>query len=193
MGYGKSPSAGTKVTLGESAPVRREPAGNVDPDSLAAESYAQGGGFASNRGGAPESANTDTDTTSSFESINKKSKDSPTTSSSNHNERTSTSHAPEMSGNGGTAPSYVTSQYIRDPNPPHGKNIREVETFEGEGKLKDGLQAAFRAEPGSEDDPSRFGERKTEHQGNTTTEKGENSGLAIDGTGYDTLDAERNI
>jgi hypothetical protein len=191
MAYDKNPSAGAKVTMGENAPIRHEGAGQVDSESLAAESYSQGGEFASNRGADPESnessdaATLNRHTTSTFEPTNK--------STRSHNERPSASHQPEITGNGGTAPTYVQSQYIRDPNPPHGRNLREVETFEGEGKLKDGMQAAFRAEVGSEDDPSRVAEWNKEHQGNRTAGKGKNSGLEGDETGYDALDAERNI
>ncbi|RDA90969.1 hypothetical protein CP533_3095 [Ophiocordyceps camponoti-saundersi (nom. inval.)] len=50
----KFPGAGTKVDLGENAPVTREGAGFVASDSLAAESSRNEGDFAENRRNQPE-------------------------------------------------------------------------------------------------------------------------------------------
>lgn len=45
-----APSAGTKVELGQNAPATQETTGNVNPESLAAESFREGGEFTANRG-----------------------------------------------------------------------------------------------------------------------------------------------
>ncbi|KAK1579332.1 uncharacterized protein LY79DRAFT_564582 [Colletotrichum navitas] len=137
----KPPSAGTKVDLGAAAPTRPEAPGPVPPDSLAAESASHGGEFAKNRG-------VDPNTLSSSGSGN-----------DNSSSRTGTGAAP---GSGAPskaepAPTYVLNQYIRDPKGPHGKNIHEGIDDEG---VRDGVQEAFRAEPGSENDPARVAERE---------------------------------
>ncbi|KAJ4856574.1 hypothetical protein T069G_09942 [Trichoderma breve] len=56
---------------------------------------------------------------------------------------------------GGEAPGYVADQYIKDTKGPHGKNIKEGVDEGKAGEKNDGLARALRAEPGSEDDPSR--------------------------------------
>ncbi|KAK1990066.1 hypothetical protein LX36DRAFT_664601 [Colletotrichum falcatum] len=132
----KPPSAGTKVDLGAAAPVRPENAGPVPPDSLAAESAVQGGEFAKNRGVDPNTL-------------------SSSNSNSNSNKTSSNTGA---SSKAEPAPTYVLNQYIRDPKGPHGKNIREG--FDDEEGVRDGVQEAFRAEPGSENDPAREAERE---------------------------------
>ncbi|EFQ25942.1 uncharacterized protein GLRG_01086 [Colletotrichum graminicola M1.001] len=141
----KPPSAGTKVDLGAAAPTRPESPGPVPADSLAAESASHGGEFAKNRG-------VDPNTLSSGGNDNGNSS-SPRTG-------TGAGAAP---GSGGAsskaepAPTYVLNQYIRDPKGPHGKNIHEGIDDQG---VKDGVQEAFRAEPGSENDPARVAERE---------------------------------
>ncbi|ROT35571.1 hypothetical protein SODALDRAFT_69958 [Sodiomyces alkalinus F11] len=60
-------------------------------------------------------------------------------------------------GQGGAAPTYIASQYIKDKSGPHGKNLKEGIDYEG---TEDGLQKALNAEPGSEDDPARLAERQ---------------------------------
>ncbi|KAK1985676.1 hypothetical protein LZ30DRAFT_707730 [Colletotrichum cereale] len=140
----KAPSAGTKVEPGSAAPTRAEATGPVPAGSLAAESASHGGEFANNRG-------VDASNTSS----------SSNNGSSNPSSRTGTSAAPgsgasSIPGQAGTAPSYVNNQFIRDPNGPHGKNI--TEGFDAEG-TRDGVQAAFGAEVGSENDPGRAAEQ----------------------------------
>ncbi len=98
--------------------------------SLAAESYSAGGGFATNRGGQPDD-------------------DSAWQRGVPHS-------GERRTGQGGPAPTYVTGQG-RDEHGPHGKNI--TEGFEDSRKFRDGMQAAIRAEVGSEDDPARAVER----------------------------------
>ncbi|KAF0319237.1 hypothetical protein GQ607_013486 [Colletotrichum asianum] len=56
----------------------------------------------------------------------------------------------------GAAPTYVNNQYTRDPNGPHGKKI--TEGFDDK-NTKDGVQAAMKAEIGSENDPGRAAEQ----------------------------------
>ncbi|GKT66933.1 hypothetical protein ColTof4_12878 [Colletotrichum tofieldiae] len=135
----KAPSAGTKVEPGSAAPTRSEATGPVPAGSLAAESASQGGEFANNRG--VDASNT--------------------SSNNNSSSRTGTGAAPgsgasSVPGQAGTAPTYVNNQYIRDPNGPHGKNISEG--FDTK-NTKDGVQAAFNAEVGSENDPGRVAEQ----------------------------------
>ncbi|EQB44203.1 hypothetical protein CGLO_17071 [Colletotrichum gloeosporioides Cg-14] len=74
---------------------------------------------------------------------------------------TSTGSAPgsgaaSVPGQAGAAPTYVNNQYTRDPNGPHGKNI--TEGFDDK-NTKDGVQAAMKAEIGSENDPGRVAEQ----------------------------------
>ncbi|KAK2016063.1 hypothetical protein LZ32DRAFT_601656 [Colletotrichum eremochloae] len=146
----KPPSAGTKVELGAAAPVRAESPGPVAPDSLAAESARHGGPFAENRGVDPNAF-----------SENSSSSNNNNNNNNNSSSRTGTGAAPgsgsSIPGQGAPAPTYVLNQYIRDPKGPHGKNI--TEGFETEG-VKDGLQEALKAEPGSENDPARVAERE---------------------------------
>ncbi|KAK2037653.1 hypothetical protein LZ31DRAFT_509271 [Colletotrichum somersetense] len=131
----KPPSAGTKVELGAAAPTRPEAPGPVQPDSLAAESAGHGGKFSENSGVDPNtSKNTDSD-------------------NSNNSARAGTGG----SSTADPAPTYVLNQYIRDPKGPHGKNIHEG--FDDK-NVKDGLQEALRAEPGSENDPARVAEQE---------------------------------
>ncbi|KAJ0163751.1 hypothetical protein CTA2_2469 [Colletotrichum tanaceti] len=137
----KAPSAGTKVEPGSAAPTRGEATGPVPSGSLAAESASHGGEFANNRG--VDASNPSTST------------------SANSSSQTGTRAAPgsgssSVPGQGGEAPTYVNNQYIRDPNGPHGKNI--TEGFDTK-NTRDGVQAAFDAEIGSENDPSRAAEQ----------------------------------
>ncbi|UQC84220.1 uncharacterized protein CLUP02_09716 [Colletotrichum lupini] len=158
----KAPSAGAKVEpSADVRPTRSEATGPVPAGSLAAESANKGGEFASNR-------NVDTAAASS---------------------RTGTGGAPGSSAasipdQAAAAPTYVNNQYNRDPNGPHGKNI--TEGFDT-ANTKDGVQAAFNAEVGSENDPGRVAEqgllksqtkagrdagpRQTEVEGETVYEK----------------------
>ncbi|KAK2022172.1 hypothetical protein LX32DRAFT_603322, partial [Colletotrichum zoysiae] len=124
-----------QVDLGAAAPTRPEAPGPVPPDSLAAESARHGGEFAKNSGVDPNALkNTGGD-------------------SSNNSARAGTGGSSKAD----PAPTYVLNQYIRDPKGPHGKNIHEG--FDDK-NVKDGLQEALRAEPGSENDPGRVAERE---------------------------------
>ncbi|KAH8685293.1 hypothetical protein BGZ61DRAFT_507447 [Ilyonectria robusta] len=138
MSPNKNPGVGTKVTLGEDAPVTLEGAGLVPSDSLAAESKREGGEFSSNRGIRSENVPS---------SDNK----SSATRRRSHSEGA-------LKSSEDIAPTHVSSQHRRDPNGPHGKNLHEGGWDES--KAEDGIQKAFNAEPGSMDDPSRLAERQ---------------------------------
>lgn len=60
----------------------------------------------------------------------------------------------------GPAPTYVENVYRKAEGGPKGKNLKEVESFEGEGGAEDGQRAAMQAEPGSEQDPGRAAEAR---------------------------------
>ncbi|KAI3394679.1 hypothetical protein diail_2426 [Diaporthe ilicicola] len=126
---GKAPSKGTKVTLGDKAPVTQEGAGEVS-GSLAEESAQSGGEFSNNRNVNDSGSNTGAK--------------APGTSSSS----TSTPGGAAI----GTAPTYVSNQYIRDSGGPHGKNITEDSEMTGR-------PAKFNVEPGSKEDPGRLAEQ----------------------------------
>ncbi|KAK1674853.1 hypothetical protein BDP55DRAFT_632506 [Colletotrichum godetiae] len=132
----KAPSAGAKVEpSADVRPTRSEATGAVPAGSLAAESASQGGEFASNRG---------VDTTGTA---------APSRTGTGGAPGSSAASIPDQAA---AAPTYVSNQYVRDPNGPHGKNI--TEGFDT-ANTKDGVQAAFTAEVGSENDPSRVAEQ----------------------------------
>lgn len=121
----------------------------MDPSSLAAESLQSSGGFASNRDAEPRSV--------------------PDPSDAAFREATGGRGGAVEGGEeqGGAAPSYATAgreELARDgAAKPHGKNLKGDEAFEKEGagkKYRDGMEAAFKAEVGSADDPSRLAEAK---------------------------------
>lgn len=130
---GQAPSEGTKVTLGDKAPVTQEGAGKVS-GSLAAESAQNGGEFANNRNIDNSGSNTSAKAQGT------------TTTSSNDTSSSGTGAA------AGTAPTYVNNQYTRDSGGPHGKNITEDPEMSG--------RPAKLAEPGSKDDPGRVAEQE---------------------------------
>ncbi len=101
-------------------------------DSLAAESYKQGGEFAENRNAQPNEG---------------------TIKSGIHPQQHINTFAGE---NGGSAPTYVAERNLKDTSGPHGKNLSEG-GFDGP-ILKDGLKLALESEPGSANDPSRLAE-----------------------------------
>ncbi|KAG6001350.1 hypothetical protein E4U21_004426 [Claviceps maximensis] len=164
----KAPSAGTKVHAGKNAPVTQESAGLVLNDSLAAESYQAGGKFAENRDARPEHA--------SYEPVGKTSARG--------------THAGVEGTQGDPAPSYITSQYISDPHGPHGKNLKE-EDFEYQ-QVFEGQRRAFKAKPGSIDDPGRLAEVTFEKKNATTPLSAANrkSDELSTGTAYDVLERD---
>ncbi|PSR98981.1 hypothetical protein BD289DRAFT_65816 [Coniella lustricola] len=165
---GKTPTHGTKVDLGENAPIVREGAGLVASDSLAAESVQAGGEFAENR-------NIRTEEVGTKESTGAHSSSSGGSGGSGgggggHQKSSSSSSAGKSHyvGSGGdvvgdrgripsseqghAAPTYVNSQFIRDTAGPHGKNITEDPEMTGR-------RGKFNVKVGSREDPSREAER----------------------------------
>lgn len=170
-----------QVDLGKDAPIVKEGAGQVAPDSLAAESYNAEGDFASNR---------NVDVTS------KKTASSSGTGSGNSasNPKESYQHSTDSpnaaagtdgfsSGQRQTAPSYVNSQFAKDPNGPHGKNITEDPDMSGRpGNPNPTL--------GSKDDPARLAEKDIQLKGSSIPGSGPRQ-TGIDGEQpYGALDPE---
>ncbi|KAL6854507.1 hypothetical protein J3F83DRAFT_484438 [Trichoderma novae-zelandiae] len=157
---------GTKVTPGQNAPVNREAPGVVASESLAAQSLQSGGEFSHNRGSQTEAI-------------------------SGSDLKTQAGREGGASA-AGTAPGYVVDQYLTDTKGPHGKNIKEgIDEGESRGKDSDGLKKALRAEPGSEDDPSRLAERQMfERDSLGAGGAGPRQGGLEGGTKYDKLENE---
>ncbi|CRK27479.1 hypothetical protein BN1708_004371 [Verticillium longisporum] len=145
-----APSHGQKVDLGKDAPVTQESTGPVPSGSLANESAKKGGDFAENSG--VQAGSTAGSTLSGTDSNNSTSSATKASSGGGGNGDTKSSGA-----QGGTAPSYVENQYIRDGSGPHGKNLQEGIDYKN---TKDGLKTALEAEAGSEDDPARAAEQQ---------------------------------
>lgn len=185
MSSGKAPSAGqkvssasasdgtvqrpakspTQVTPGDSGPVYQEGTGFVQDSSLAAESKRSGGAFSENRGG------------NVGEQHHVLSRGSDSGGSAGVEAQQSY---------GGQAPSYVQSQYHRDPNGPHGKNLQEG-GFEGSGPGDSIL-----AEPGSKQDPGRAAEHDLKlSQAKTGRDAGPRQGGLEGEHPYQVLDSER--
>lgn len=159
-----------KVDLGQNAPNKTEGTGPVGSESLAAESYREGGEFSNNIGTQPENISSDLGATSTS-----------TTTSAQSQQSANESQA-------GTAPSYVNNQYIKDSSGPHGKNLQEG--FDDSG-LKDGTRAAMDATLGSKDDPARAAELQFQYNQDA---KSRAAGPKQDGlsneTKYDALNSE---
>ncbi|KAF5009374.1 hypothetical protein FDECE_4406 [Fusarium decemcellulare] len=183
MSSNKGPGAGQKVDLGKDAPTKQEGAGAVPSESLAAESYEEGGDFTSNEGIRSEnvtSKSTSTKTSSAG-------RDTTSTSTSTSTSTGRTGNAPQSSA--GTAPSYVESQYQKDTSGPHGKNLKEGGWDES--KVEDGLKKALNAEPGSEDDPSRLAEQQfQQNQTAAGRDAGPRQAEVDNKTAFDALSSE---
>lgn len=137
MSPNKAPSEGQKVTLGKNAPVTREGPGLVDAGSLAAESET----FRSANEAAP---------TLSHENI------TPSRPHEGRNAPNSHPNTGVATRNVETAPTYVSSQYIRDPAGPHGKNLKEDDSIGTEDRAKNVSFTEF----GTKNDPGRLAEQK---------------------------------
>ncbi|KAM0479482.1 hypothetical protein ACHAPX_004697 [Trichoderma viride] len=140
-----NPTKGTKVDLGKDAPVSQEAAGLVKGESLAAESYEEGGEFDQNRNAQSEGVSS----SGQYEGA------------SGRKETSFLEEAVNLQRSGGRqqAKSAVAGAApVKDTKGPHGKKIKEG--LSSDDKDSDGLQRALRAEPGSEDDPSRLAERR---------------------------------
>lgn len=168
---GKATSEGQKVNLGQNAPIYQEGTGNVASDSLAAESYREGGEFASNREAAPHETET-------------RARQTEYGSGPASTGNTSSGGIPS-SEQGQAAPTYVNNQFTRDEDGPHGKNLHEG-GFAGSGPGN-----SIQAEPGSKHDPARLAEQKFNlkqtHQGTGTGPR--QAGISGEQT-YDALDPE---
>ncbi|KAL7953102.1 hypothetical protein V8C34DRAFT_321643 [Trichoderma compactum] len=164
LGERKNPSAGTKVNPGKDAPVHREAAGIVAPESLAAESVQHGGEFAQNRNVQQEGvAGSDLKTQSGREGARSV----------------------------GEAPGYVADLPTKDTKGPHGKKIKEGIDEGKAGEKNDGLARALRSEPGSEDDPSRLAEAQMFQKGSLGARGAGPRQAHLEGeTIYDKLDSE---
>ncbi|KAI0397007.1 hypothetical protein F5Y17DRAFT_455399 [Xylariaceae sp. FL0594] len=142
----KVPSAGAKVT--KNAPITQEATGKVASDSLAAESQAfqqanRTETGSSNQQGRPQEGGARAPGTSSTYAQGGG-------MGSKSSSGTGPSHVEP-------APSYVNTQYHRDPHGPHGKNITEDNSIGTEDRSKN---ASFSAEIGSKDDPGRLAEQE---------------------------------
>ncbi|TFA99800.1 hypothetical protein CCMA1212_008200 [Trichoderma ghanense] len=173
---------GTKVTLGQNAPEIQEGTGVVPKESLAAEALKSGSEFAHNR-------------------VTKMEEGVSSSSSSSDRKKTQQSGRSGRGGggdeedrNGAPAPTYVADVYLtgKGKGGPHGKNIKEgIDESELRGKESDGLQKALRAEPGSEDDPSRLAEvRLLERDSWVPGDKGRRQGGVEGGTKFDKLESD---
>ncbi|PTB72204.1 hypothetical protein M440DRAFT_1093105 [Trichoderma longibrachiatum ATCC 18648] len=166
---------GTKVTLGKNAPETHEGTGAVPSESLAAQSAHSGGEFSHNRV---------TEVASSVSSARPK-----------NDEVSGVDPKTAVRGldyQGAPAPTYVVDQYITGKGGPHGKNIKEgIDESELRDKESDGLHKALRAEPGSENDPSRLAEeRLLEKDALRPEPTGARQGGIEGGTKYDKLESE---
>ncbi|KAI0517597.1 hypothetical protein F5B22DRAFT_110845 [Xylaria bambusicola] len=160
----KAPSAGTKVTTGRNAPVTQEGPGAIN-DSLAAESEA-------------------------FRQANRVEGASISARAPGSSTAYTQGSMPRESGTSDAqaAPTYVNSQYRRDPSGPHGKNITEDNSIGTEDRSKN---ASFAAEIGSKDDPSLLAEQKFSQANSLGAGAGGARQRAVDDkTPYDALGEE---
>ncbi|KAK7994860.1 hypothetical protein PG990_013633 [Apiospora arundinis] len=130
----QAPSEGTKVNMGNQAPVIQEGSGAIQPDSLAAESQA----FQSH-------ART-TEGVSASKSQEGYSNTSSSISGSDTGLKSSSGAA-----SAGTAPSYVNNLRNQDASGPHGKNLTEDQHLEGQNASNEFDTA---------NDPGRLAEKK---------------------------------
>lgn len=183
-------------------PVTQETAGIVDSESLAAESVREGGGFASNRNAQPENPSSQEPTSSSQADelsaapnadARAVAKDTTSTNAASYDEATNSGayrgqNMPDSYA--GTAPSYISSQYAKDKNGPHGKNLTEGGDW-SEGRAQEGIRQALASEPGSVNDPSRSAEHKFQNsQASTAGDAGPRQTGLTSQTKYDELSRE---
>ncbi|RYO83881.1 hypothetical protein DL764_009409 [Monosporascus ibericus] len=157
MSPGKAPSAGQKVTAGQNAPYTSEATGRVAPDSLASESQA----FRQANQAIPRQ-------------------------SENVSSGTDAAGAGGATHNADPAPTYVNSQYYRDPSGPHGKNLKEDNSIGNE------KNTSF-SEFGTKDDPGAAAEQKFTLADSSNAASTGGRKKEIDGkTPYDALGSEAN-
>ncbi|KAI1390672.1 uncharacterized protein F4822DRAFT_160175 [Hypoxylon trugodes] len=138
----KAPSEGTKITTGKNAPITGEGPGIVAQDSLAAESQS----FRQANQAVPQQVPRE-----DLTSASRPHESGVHTSTSTSNTRTS-----GQGSNAGIAPSYVQSQYLKDPSGPHGKNLKEDDSIGTEDKSKNASFSEF----GTKNDPGLAAEQK---------------------------------
>lgn len=165
-----------KVDLGKKAPVSQEAAGLVESESLAAESYEHEGEFSENRNAQPEGVS-----------------GSSQSEVGGRKEASGQQKASGRQGKGGVAgeaPSSAADQHSTGAKGHHGKKVKEGMSDKTDEK-NDGLARALRAEPGSEDDPSRLAERQMlQRQSLGARGAGPRQGELAGETMYDALDNE---
>lgn len=150
-----------QVDLGKNAPTKKEGAGAVPSESLAAESFKEGGEFSSNKG---------------IRSENVPSKSSEASGAG----RDTTSTA--RTGN-------VSKSSTGQAEGQHRRHSKNLEGSWDDSKTEDGLQKALNAEPGSDDDPGRLAELKFQQQ-QAGGGAGPREGKLSTKSGYDALNAE---
>ncbi|KAI1101232.1 hypothetical protein F4804DRAFT_316578 [Jackrogersella minutella] len=136
----KTPSEGTKVTVGRNAPVTNEGPGLVAEQSLAAESQS----FLQANQAVPRQIPQENMTSASKSHEGGIHQAAPGTNASLGPGRTA------------TAPSYVQSQYMKDRKGPQGKNLTEDDSIGTEDKSKNVSFSEF----GTKNDPGRSAEQK---------------------------------
>ncbi|KAI1375070.1 hypothetical protein F4677DRAFT_423050 [Hypoxylon crocopeplum] len=143
----KAPSEGTKVTAGQKAPITNEGHGIVAEGSLASESQS----FRQANEAVPQHVSRE-DLTSA-----------PKSHEGGIHQASSTAQPTSEKGshNAGTAPSYVQSQYLKDPAGPHGKNLMEDDSIGTEDKSKNASFSQF----GTKNDPGMAAEQKFTRSG----------------------------
>ncbi|TVY31112.1 hypothetical protein LHYA1_G000052 [Lachnellula hyalina] len=183
----QNPSYGTKVTDPNASSIE-ESTGAVANDSLAAESTRANGGFASNRGSEPQGvsgsnstfANTNTSGATRLDPASDAEARQAEGDWAEEKKLGGTGTYPDAAGgqakglavtntqgsyqtggassNAGTAPSYVSSQYV-DGGGPKGKNLTE-----GGFESNDSKNASWSQDIGGKNDPGRLAEQKFERQ-----------------------------
>ncbi|KAI0490359.1 hypothetical protein F4859DRAFT_6243 [Xylaria cf. heliscus] len=141
----KAPNTGTKVSAGPNDPIIQEGPGAVKPDSLAAESQA----FRQ-----ANAAGLDKQQRRPQEGVSASARTPGTSTTYPQGGRSRETGS-------GSAPSYLESQFRREPGGPHGHNIKEDDIIGTEDRARN---ASFAAEIGAKDDPSLLAERRFEQQ-----------------------------
>ncbi|KAI1768033.1 hypothetical protein GGR53DRAFT_32985 [Hypoxylon sp. FL1150] len=159
----KAPSEGTKVNPGKDAPLTKGAHGVVAQDSLAAESQT----FREANQAEPQPVSREdlTSASKSHEGVHQKTSSGSTTAKTKSHHK---GHHKDEDYNGAPAPTYVQSQYIKNPAGPHGKNIKEDDSIATEDKTKN----AGVSKAGTAEDPGRaaldqFARANTAHAAST--------------------------
>ncbi|KAI1339084.1 hypothetical protein F5Y15DRAFT_384746 [Xylariaceae sp. FL0016] len=161
----KAPSEGTKVTLGQNAPVTQEGPGAIASDSLAAESQTFREANHAEPGQAPKPQQ-------------------GAHAAQPSGSTGSTGGAQHV----GTAPTYVENMNQTYAGGPHGKNIKEDDSIGTEDKAKNASFTEF----GTENDPGMAAEQKFTRAAVASAGTSAGREKELDGkTPYDALGAEK--